>query len=182
MINNKYIYKNKKNNNKDRPIFYYNNDITKEIKAGGIIFYRVNRKNIEFFLIKTEWRKQYEDFGGKTDIKDKDIWETACREADEESNGIFKKKDLYKYIKNQIGLYTIKSKYIFFFYEIKDMNLHSKDFGNLEFCENVKRIVEIIQLNDILNKKINLHDRLIFPDFFNELFCLYQQIINGVNY
>ena len=42
---------------------------------------------------------KYEDFGGKTDRNDKSIEETVAREAEEESNGIFRKEDVMNMIK-----------------------------------------------------------------------------------
>ena len=43
--------------------------------------------------------KKYEDFGGKTDKIDTCIEDTIAREAEEESNKIFKKSNVYNIIK-----------------------------------------------------------------------------------
>ena len=39
----------------DRPTFYYNNDETKPIRAGGVIIYREINNKIQFLLIKKSY-------------------------------------------------------------------------------------------------------------------------------
>ena len=93
----------------DRPTFYYNNNNRCEIRAGGIIFYKHTRdmNEPEFLMIKN-WDR-YEDFGGRTDVIDNTIEDTICREADEESNGIFPKNEVHDLIKNLNPIYCNKS-------------------------------------------------------------------------
>ena len=69
---------------KNRKVFMYKNN---EIKGAGVLFYRDN----QLLLIKNLDRKiLYEDFGGKVEMSDNYVYETAAREAVEESNNYFK--------------------------------------------------------------------------------------------
>jgi hypothetical protein len=90
------------NNYHSRPTFYlhkYNNKYNNHIRASGILFYNKNTKKV--LMIKKDGK--YEDFGGKTDIVDNHAFDTACRETEEESNGIFSQKELLaKYDLNNI--------------------------------------------------------------------------------
>jgi len=86
-----------------RPIFYYKNNMVCELKAGGVILYKYENKNVKFLMIHSN--NKYEDFGGRTDNHDKNIEETIAREAEEESNKILDKKsilnEIHKY-KNDV--------------------------------------------------------------------------------
>ena len=55
-----------------RPTFYYKNNKKNPIRAGGVLFYRFY-PDFEMLLIKPDDEIRYEDFGGKTDEKDKTI-------------------------------------------------------------------------------------------------------------
>jgi hypothetical protein len=72
----------------DRPTFYYNDDITKPIRAGGVIIYREINNKIQFLLIKKSLNiiERYEDIGGKTDIIDVTQYDPIAREVSEETN------------------------------------------------------------------------------------------------
>ena len=155
---------------KNRPIFYNDKEKKNEIKAGGIIYYRYNKylKDIEFLMINC--RNFYEDFGGKTDGKDKTIINTIAREANEESNRIFNENELLTYLKNNTGIYNKSSKYIVFFIKT-DKGYNPKEFGDIELFENIERTVEWVsykQLQELINQK-KLHIRLKFKEFFNKI-------------
>ena len=55
----------------------------------------------------------------------------AAREAEEESNHIFKKEDLKAVIRNQEGFFTVRGLYVIFYYEIPYIDV--QQFGA---CEN----------------------------------------------
>lgn len=154
-----------------RPIFYYDNNKKNEIKAGGIIYYRFNKiiNEIEFLLINCN--NIYEDFGGKTDEKDKNIIYTIIREACEESNRIFDENELLTQIKNKSGIYNKTSKYIIYFLKT-EKEYEPIEFGDVELFESIERTVEWISISKLKGKK--LHIRLKFKDFFDKL----QEIIN----
>jgi hypothetical protein len=163
----------------DRPTFYYNNDKELEIRAGGAIFYKIINDDIQFLLIHS--RGKYEDFGGRTDKIDKSINHTIAREVDEESNNIFKQKDILKRIKNLQPIFTRKSKYQIYIIPLIDteLQINVKDFGDREFHDDIPRTVEFISINKLLDKdfiKNNLCFRLKFSGFFkfvNELYSQY---------
>lgn len=131
-----------------RPTFYLDNNKNQPIKAGGALIYRVNNKlkDIELLLIKN--RGRYEDFGGRTDIKDKTILDTVCREIDEESNNIFRKKPLKKIFTKCNYIYSTWSKYVIYMYELSTTNeYYNIDpiiFGNRETHDNIERTVQWI--------------------------------------
>lgn len=51
----------KKDSKKDRKTFYFNDDNTKPITAGGVIIYRFNKGIMELLLVDS--RGNYEDLG-----------------------------------------------------------------------------------------------------------------------
>ena len=151
----------------DRPTFYYNNDINNELRAGGLIYYKLNKLTNEYDFLLIKSNNKYEDFGGRTDMCDKCIEDTVAREAEEESNNIFKKDDIYKIIidqsfPNNKKLYTKYSKYIVYLVETDECYDPIK-FGTIEYHDNIHRTVEWISYSTITNKefiKNKLHFRL----------------------
>ena len=57
----------------DRPTFYLDNNTECPIRAGGVLFYRKNPETENYDIMLIYSRKHYEDFGGRTDKKDKSI-------------------------------------------------------------------------------------------------------------
>jgi hypothetical protein len=144
--------------NKVRPTFYLDDEKTIELRAGGILFYKYNEDKTNFDMLMIKSREKYEDFGGCTDILDKDIYDTISREVEEESNGIIKKHEVRKLIENQNPIYIKHCKYALFIVET-NIDYIPKDFGNLEIHDNIERTVEWIsydQTNDSeFKKKLN---------------------------
>lgn len=132
-----------------RPTFFLDVEKTQEIRAGGVLFYKYNedKSNCELLLIKTCYC--YEDFGGCTDAIDSNILETVSREVQEESNGIFCKKDVYEKIKDVNPIYIARSKYVLYLVEL-DKRYDVSLFGEKEFHDNICRTVEWIPY-DMLN-------------------------------
>lgn len=165
----------------DRPTFYLKNEDS-PIRAGGVIFYYFSEKTVELLMIKHN--NIYEDFGGKTDKQDKTFIDTVSREVDEESNGIFKKEEIEKKIKDKKPVYTKCSKYILYFIELDD-KIDSKKFGTKEFTDNIYRTVKWIDINKFNNKKFvkeNLNIRLKFKDFFKKIYELKNLNSNKFNF
>ena len=150
-----------------RPTFYFNNKKYNEIRAGGIILYKIENNQKQFLMIKKG--DKYEDFGGKTDIDDNTIEETVSREADEESNGIFRKLDIIKKIKKIKPIYCKQSKYIIYFIKTDDDYI-CESFGNKELYCNINRTVEWVPLNKIRSDM--LHIRLRSYYFFKAIKAL----------
>jgi hypothetical protein len=142
-----------------------------DVKAGGVLFYRFNKNNMELLIIESNGI--IEDFGGKTDFKDKDIYDTVSREVEEESNKIFTKHNIKKRLyttKNYV--YMKKSKYIIFLLKINKLEkkLCSEDFGDIEMHDNISRCVKWISINDFLSYdviKYKLNFRLKSKYLFN---------------
>jgi hypothetical protein len=154
----------------NRPTFLYNNDPELEIRAGGAIFYKIDKNSTVQFLMLNS-RGKYEDFGGKTDIKDKTINHTIAREVDEESNHIFIKKNILKRINNLTPCYTRKSKYQIYFIKLTETEslLDVSIFGDKEIHDNIPRTVEYISIDNLRDTqfiKNNLCFRLKFKAFF----------------
>lgn len=164
--------KTNKHKSNSQPIFYYNNNKKYQIKAGGAIFYHIDdKKNLKFLMIKN--KNKYEDFGGKTDMNDLSIEETVAREVEEESNKIFTKKEIIENIKNLTPIYTQASKYLLYFYEIKDDTLYDPQiFGDKEIYENISRTVEWVpyfQIKSSIFINQCLNPRLRFKTFFETI-------------
>jgi len=167
-----------------RPIFFLNNEQDKQIKAGGIIFYRLNKKTkqTEFLLIKCN--NKYEDFGGKTDPDDNSIEETAAREAEEESNNIFNRHEILKNIDKADLIYSKFSKYLIYFIKT-NVNYEPSKFGSMEIFEKIPRTVEWVSYSKIRKNgfsKKYLHIRLLFNDFFKKISDINDSMLNISRY
>jgi hypothetical protein len=161
--------------NNTRPTFYLDGDKEKPIKAGGVLFYRINRKkkDIEFLLIRN--RNQYEDFGGRTDSIDKEILDTVCREVDEESNNIFKKDVIQKQL-TTAPIYSGWSKYIIYLLELKNnhYNVRTKKFGKKELHDNIPRTMHWIKYS--VYKTPEFQKKLNFRLKIKELYTMLDEI------
>lgn len=159
-----------------RPVFKYTDKqgVEYDIKAGGVLFYRSIGKEIEFLMIKN--RNIYEDFGGCTDAKDADIFETIAREVDEESNGIFKKKDVLIKLSVNEPICSERSKYLLYIVQLLpfEENIDEKEFGTREIHDNFDRTVEWVPLSKFKDtdflKMVNF--RLKMKGFFAAIFSL----------
>jgi 8-oxo-dGTP pyrophosphatase MutT (NUDIX family) len=147
-----------------RPTYYFDDDLSKPVRAAGVMFYRQNKYNTHFLMIMS--KNYYEDFGGRSDKIDTCIEDIASREAEEESNLYFNKDKLYEKItKSTIPpIYYSNSKYVIFFVELKE-NIDVYEFGDEEFHCNIKRTVEWVSYKKLVNTH-NLHARLWFEDFY----------------
>jgi hypothetical protein len=142
------------------------------ITAGGVLLYD---SNLNFFMIVSS--RGYEDFGGKIDENDKDIYDCVAREAYEESNGIFNKSSIKRRIKKVKPIYNKKSKYLLFVIPMtkKEENISEKDFGKMEKYDKIKRNVELVPINKLLSSnfiKNQLFFRLKNKNILNFLFKL----------
>lgn len=169
--------------NKNKVRFHLNNQ---EICAGGVILYRMINSNIELLLIKS--RDKYEDFGGKIDKGDVDIYDTIAREVKEESNNLIDYDSIMLRIKdtNNKPVYVKYSKYLVFILEANDLEkeLTSEMFGTHEIHDNINRTVHWISMTDFLNlterKEVNF--RLINKPFFDALGALKKKMCTGKEY
>jgi ADP-ribose pyrophosphatase YjhB (NUDIX family) len=167
-----------------RPTFNYNDDTELEIRAGGLIYYRIvedpdtNISEPKFLMIKA--RGKYEDFGGCTDKVDSCIEETVAREAFEESNEIFEQEQVLEQVKKTVGTYNSRSKYVVFLVETS-VDYNVKDFGDREYHDNIERTVEWIPYSKLKDKdftKEKLHFRLMFYKFFADVDKIYKNSKN----
>lgn len=158
----------------DRPTFYYKDKEDCELRAGGLIPYRFNTESNEYDFLMIKSRGKYEDFGGRTDMRDKCIEDTVAREVEEESNKIIKKGEINKIIKDpsfpeKHKLYTKYSKYIVYLIETKK-NYNPKKFGTKEFHDNIYRTVEWVPYSKLIDKEFinkQLHFRLKYKYFLD---------------
>jgi hypothetical protein len=164
-IQKSYIRKNKNiiNRKKDnRPTFYYKNNRSWEVRAGGILFYRKNGESkYDFLIMYNSWRNKYEDLGGCTSEVDICMEDTVCREVEEESNGKFNRKDLLARLKNAKNIYILSSKYIIYFLEAsnQEASFVEQDFGTSEICDkltrNINWLAAELVLDDDFHTKLN---------------------------
>lgn len=150
-INNEKKYSKEEYNK--RPTFSYKiKDKSFPIRAGGVMFYKVNDGNIDLLLIHNNVRDYYEDFGGCTDEKDKSIEETIAREVEEESNGKFKKNNIIQRLKFAKKSYTNTSKYLMYFIQVntEEEQYVSEDFGDKETHDNISRTINWYPLENVL--------------------------------
>jgi len=101
-----------------RPIFYVDN--SNPCLGSGVLFYIKHNEKIYFLMQKEEGNQKYSfcDLGGKTDVSDSNIIETAIREVMEETNGVlFSKLFKLKY-ESQFGQKPIFKDYMVNFYKM----------------------------------------------------------------
>lgn len=147
--------------------------------AAGIIPY-TEIEGVRYFMMQYNYSKHwYEDFGGKVDKFDSDIFETAVRETVEETNAsVFTGKsetkddylatrinEFYNYYLNYNSektfvIYDKSCKYTFFLYYQKPTifmkHLLPNRFGPVEFQENKKRDIVCVthqKLNELIKRK-----------------------------
>lgn len=158
---NKSFYKQKQ----DRPTFYFNNDNSKPLRAGGILFYKIINNIPYFLMIDNTYSKCIEDIGGKTDIDDKSINNTIFRELDEETNSLIGKNCInIDVLKKSKKIYCEYSKYLLYLVKADDYisNLSTESFGDKENYNGFDRKIYWYSRDDI--KKAKLNPRLIIKE------------------
>jgi hypothetical protein len=163
----------------NRPTFYLNDDKSKPIRAGGVIIYRINDESkMDILIVETKrsYGLVYEDFGGCTDKCDENYFETIVREVHEESNGLIKKPKTRERIMkchDENYFYSVKTKYLLYIIPAtnKQSKMISKEFGEIENHDCLKRTVLWIPLNVFLSKhsKIRHNFRLRDKILYNKL-------------
>jgi len=148
-----------------RPTFYFENDLIKPIRAGGILLYKKYNGDIKFLIIKklTFGDNLHEDIGGKTDIGDLDIIDTISREVNEETNNVINRDIIKEQIKS-VGkpLYVPFSKYLIYLVEANElqMNLKPSAFGSEETHDSIKRIIYWMKVKNFLLDRYNFNPRM----------------------
>lgn len=152
------------NNYKNRPTFRY---LNQPVRAAGILPYYICN-DIKIYLFRIVDGNKATDIGGCTDVIDKDYFETACREASEETNGhFFNISDSLEECQNKfinllqdekyIVKYDKKGKYILFEIEVnKKYAQNMKRFGTVETTDKMNHYYIWRSLDHIYN----LHPRL----------------------
>ena len=146
----------------DRKTFYYMDDPTKPIRAGGILLFNQRKSKIELLMIKKTHQLTYEDIGGKTSIYDNDIYETISREVSEETNNLINPNIIKKQILSSKCLYMSHAKYLLIIIKANhyEKKLKEKDFGDKETHDDIDRTIEWVNLNDFLDNKLKVNPRL----------------------
>ena len=116
----------------------------------------------------------YEDFGGKTDLKDNNINETICREANEETNGVLNKNDIMKYLKSGKYIYFKRGKYLLNISRTSE-EFNIDDFGSSENNSDINRTILWVNLKEFKKK---LHFRLKFKLFYKTLADIKKELKN----
>jgi hypothetical protein len=148
---------------------------TKEVVSAGIIFYCSTTKK---FLLQKKFHHKYpeiwhyEDWGGKSSEDDQTIYDTATREAIEETNGIFDYNTLAGLLNHpKTKMFVNRGcKYAIFYAPLKydDFKTIDEQIGAYEFTPGgfkINRVAEwvdsefIININNTNKQKI-LHPRM----------------------
>lgn len=147
-----------------RPTFYFENDINKPIRAGGVLIYKKYKGKIKFLLIRklTFGDNMHEDIGGKTDIDDIDIYDTVSREVSEETNKVINQDEIKEQIKKSTPLYVPFSKYLIYLVEANEtqMKLKPSSFGDEEIHDSIKRKIYWIYAYNFIHDKYNFNPRM----------------------
>jgi hypothetical protein len=167
-----------------RKVFYYKNDKTLEIKAGGVLFihWKTNKEVLIQKALETNRKLRYSDFGGKVDDDDITIDYTIARELHEESNGGIRSKstkedlsidELNKMMNDniQIEIFIPFIKYLLkiVYFDDDKYEIDFNKTGTREKKDNIKRVVQWITYDDFIkyyNSK-SLHPRISFPSILS---------------
>ena len=154
----------KSNNYNNRPTFMY---LNQPVRASGILPYYLSKNN-KIYLFRIVDRNRATDIGGCTDSVDKNYFDTACREASEETNGHFfdvndtlcecqdKFLNLLQNAKYEMK-YDKRGKYLLFEVEVdRKYSRNTKRFGTIETTDKMNHYYIWRSLNNIYN----LHPRL----------------------
>ena len=162
-----------------RKVCYYDNDVEKPILAAGVFFVKGEGNQREILMQKVEENDRsfiYSDFGGKIDLSDNTVVQTAARELGEELNfGMYQKKRGTNVYLDQEGLkkviqqnilthfYMPVAKYFLLFCKFDDdMGLDMEKIGDHEKLDKINRTVEWITEQDFVKSHFEhtLHPRL----------------------
>jgi hypothetical protein len=101
-----------------RPIFYVDNNYP--CLGAGVLFYTNMNDKIYFLMQQEDGNQKYTfcDLGGKTDIADSNIIETAVREVMEETNGVLFSKLIKDKFHSFFGLKPVFKDYMINFYKL----------------------------------------------------------------
>jgi len=180
----------KKPEKKKSKVFFYKDDKTMEIKAGGILFIRgktINEVLIQK-VVENDGKIRHSDFGGKIDDDKNDIAgditieDTISRELHEETNEAIRNKSTKEYLSIaelrkmidediRMEIYIQFAKYLLKIVYFDD-DKYEIDFnrtGTHEKKDNIKRIVEWITYEEFIKyyKSKSLHPRMDYPSILN---------------
>lgn len=147
----------------DRPTFYTIDN--EPIRACGVIFYKKNKLTGDIKILIEYSNNIYEDIGGKTDILDKDIYDTIIRETIEETNGVITKQIIDKYIlANHHLIYVSKAKYILMLVEANNdiINIDNRRYGTVEKLTGKIRQFQWINYNRLKHSTVPFNERVWF--------------------
>ncbi|KAG2378662.1 hypothetical protein C9374_008301 [Naegleria lovaniensis] len=95
-----------------RKIFFHNLDEQQPTTAAGVLLFKYHEDlNKTLFLLGKEYENGWCHFGGKVELEDSSISETAVREFNEETYGTLSKKDIDR-MKNNIDKGFCKRYYL----------------------------------------------------------------------
>lgn len=85
--------------------------MNKPMYSAGILPYTIDKNNKLLFLLGKDTNSFWSDFGGKCELDDRTIEDTACREFYEETLGsVMNIRSIRNHIRTLQGCYKIKSK------------------------------------------------------------------------
>ncbi len=131
--------------------------------GSGIILTTINPSNNKiYFLLQYVFDRQHlEDFGGIRE-PNQTFLKTAIKEFIEETNNVLHLSPLklkYMIEKDGIKLSTKDNRYYIYLVPVSSnyLNYDTKDFGEKEEYENIRRVCMWLTVEDIL--KFNIHPR-----------------------
>lgn len=152
--------------------------MTQVIAAAGILLYKVDPVTSErSYLLQRKagchaedpW-STYEDLGGKVEPGDRDAWDTACRETEEETNGRVSRAGLQAADRPgpaPASFYNERSKYMIYVVEAtpEEAALVSDDFGVVETHTSMGRVISWVPLRSSRVTPKHFGYRLRHPEF-----------------
>lgn len=155
-----------------RPAFVINNHL---YVSAGVILYTIIDNQIKLLVQRVthtgEWADrcywEWEDFGGKSDIEDESIVDTAVRECYEELNYLVDKGFIKAALEHSASrrLLNKRSKYVLFLGYVPPTSyqaLEPRQFGQIEHLTQIQRVVAWVDVDHLFEvyRQHKLHPRL----------------------
>jgi len=157
----------------NRPTFLHG--ANNPIRAGGVVFYKIQDHQVYILLIRDTNTGIFEDIGGKTEADDMSINDTIIREVDEESNGQLSPIWTASKLDRIRPLYYKKNKYLLYLIELKNNegDIDPNIFGIKENFTGIERTIHWVNYILIRDQPDLICPRLKFTNFFRSMNAIY---------
>jgi hypothetical protein len=139
-----------------------------EIKAGGVILYKKNKTGQTIFYLQSRLisdKKIVEDFGGKIEKSDLNIYYTIARELGEETNYACNIDNYLQFITtNTHSLYIPRAKYLLLFCDLENKKINLQKSGEKEKHTGIDRTIIALDKENLLKR---IENKFVNPRLYS---------------